>query len=426
VNTKANFPSRLARLIDFLTLERARVYALASLFLGCFIVFYAYARAPDEFSGGLDFPAFYNAGRILNEYPREGLYDRDLQHRLYLEIVPKAAPEGVNRYFGYAPFFALPFVPLAMLPFWWAFVCFTLTSLTLFTVGFFMVWKSAGLAKADRNSAFLIALSFLPFYAWCLLMGQTSAFGFFFFALGIYLSRTKPFASGLALALLTYKPPLLVLTVPMLFVLRRWRTLAGLASGSLALALLSFAIIGRSGLDNYLAMSKTFSQIKWQGQPTWLEVDAFSFLLPIVGPRVATGLLVAFALIVLAFLVKAWRVHPDAAYIHTITWTLVLNFYILLYDVTLIISAVVLSSAFLFKAQLPRSYRWLLLALFIVSWVEVDSARVLRFQPITLILIALGCYQLAASISLECTSNRADCSYDVFEGGNPAVKTDVC
>lgn len=387
--------SRLTRLIDLLTIERATAYAVASMIVGCFIIFYSFARAPQEISGGIDFAAFYNAGRILNEYPRGNLYNQELQHKLYLEVVPLAAPEGVNRYFAYTPFFALFFAPLALLPHSWAFVCWIVISLTLFTLGFRYAWDAASLPIAYRRAGLLIAFSFLPFYAWCLLMGQTSAFGFFFLALAIYLERKNPFASGCSFAMLLYKPPLLILLVPMLVVTRRWSTLAGFCLGAITLGLISLAVIGPSGVRSYLEMLKTFSQIKSTGQPTFLEVDAFSFFLRLVGKQIATLVAIAIALAVLPFLVAEWRRQPELAYGYTITWTLVLNFYALIYDSTLIILSVLLCVSLFWQSGLPRTLRWLLLFLFLVPWPEIDVTKKFHLQIMTVVLAAFGIYHLA-------------------------------
>ncbi|HEY8224549.1 MAG TPA: hypothetical protein VIG25_04670 [Pyrinomonadaceae bacterium] len=92
----------------------------------------------------------------------------------------------------------------------------------------------------------------------------------------------------------------------MLLFLRRWRTLVGLIAGSLVLGLISVGVVGRAGLGKYFGMVKGFARMKSQGQPTWLEVDMFSFLLPMVGSRMAVGVLLVMAAVVFAFLVKAW------------------------------------------------------------------------------------------------------------------------
>jgi hypothetical protein len=92
-----------SKLIDYFTIARARFYALATFLGGCGMIFSAFIAAPQEINLGLDFPAFYDAGRIVNEYPRGRLYDKDLQQRLYLEAAP-TAPPGKNLFFAYTPF----------------------------------------------------------------------------------------------------------------------------------------------------------------------------------------------------------------------------------------------------------------------------------------------------------------------------------
>ena len=382
---------RFVRLVDLLTLERATAYALVTMAIGCFVIFSEFYKAPQEISGSTDFPAFYNAGRILNEYPRGSLYDQKLQHQLYLEVAPQAADD---RFFAYTPFFALFFSPLALLPFSAAFVFWIVISLAFFTAGFWLAWSTTDLPIEYRARSFLIALSFLPFFAWCVLEGQSSAFGFFFLALAIYLDRKSPFASGYALAMLLYKPPLLILLVPMLIVTKRWRSLSGFAVGAFVLALISFALIGLSGLPAYLAMLKHFSLITAQ-TPNWREIDGLSFFLPFFRRPIACGLLLAMAAIALPFIFKAWSRNPETAWSHAITWTMVLNFYVLLYDSTLVILAVLISVSALRKT-LPIAYRWLLLVLFLAPWLQTDFAKSYGFRPMTIALIAFGCYQLWA------------------------------
>ncbi len=381
--------SRLANLIDLLTPQRAVVYAVSTMAIGCLVIFFDFARAPQEISGSVDFPAFYNAGRILNEYPRGSLYDRDLQHKLYLEIAPASSE---NRYFAYTPFFAILFIPLALLPHSIAFICWVVISLGLFAAGFWLTWSAADLPVRFRTRSFLIGLSFLPFFAWCVLAGQVSAFGFFWLAAAVYLDKKKPTASGFALAMLLYKPPLLILVVPMLVVTRRWRTLVGFTISSALLILISIAVIGLDGVWSYLEMLRTFSQTKAVGKATRLEIDLFSFFSSFVGGRLATYATLCFALVLAPLLLSAWRRMPETAWALAITWTLVLNFYMLIYDTTFIILSVLF---FISAFDLSRLLRWLLLALFLVPWPEIAIVRRFGLQVMTIVLAAFGVYQLA-------------------------------
>lgn len=383
----------LTKLIDYFTIERARFYALATFLGGCGMIFSAFIAAPQGINLGLDFPAFYDAGRIVNEYPRSSLYDKDLQQRLYLEAAP-TAPPGKNLFFAYTPFFALFFAPLAVLPHSIAFVCWILISIGLFIVGFCLAWSVAGLPNKHRKSALLIAISFVPFYAWCVLAGQTSAFGFFWLALAIYLDRKRPFASGLCLGFLLYKPPLLILLVPMLLITRRWRSLFGFCAAAVVLAVISLTVIGVSGVPSYLEMLRTFAQSKAAGNSTAHEIDLFSFFLPLVGRKISIWLVTGIALLLAPFLFSAWRRQPRTAWVHAITWTVILNFYVLIYDATFVVLSVVLFVS-LWPLGLPRALRWLLVMLFVIAWPEADLARISGLQPMTVVLVAFGVYQLA-------------------------------
>lgn len=383
----------MENLIDLLTLERARAYAIATMIVGCFLVFHNFASAPEEISGGIDFPAFYNAGRILNEYPRGDLYDQELQHRLYLEVAPSA---GDERLFAYTPFFALFFSPLALLPFFWALVCWMVISLILFTAGFWLAWSATDLPIEYRHSGFLIAVSFLPFFAWCVLAGQSSAFGFFSLALAIYLDRKNPFLSGWELALLLYKPPLLILLVPMLVVTKRWRTLAGFGATAAVLVLISIVVIGLSGIHSYVEMLRSFSHTKSAGV-TRVDIDLFSFFLLLFGPVAAKWFVAVIAVIVIPSLVVVWTKEPMYAWALAITWTLILNFYVLIYDSTLIILPVLLVASTLWRPGLPRAFRWLLLLLFLVAWPEAIVAQKFGFQLLTVVVVAFGIYQIVVS-----------------------------
>ena len=384
----------ISRLIDFLTLDRARVYAVLTALLGLTVAVALLIATPERIRNNVDFPAFYNAGRIVKDYAGGELYNSELQQTLYGEIAPVTAATK-SLFFVYSPFFALLFVPLAWLPYPLAFALWVLISAVLFTVGFRLVWTAAALPQEHFTNAFVIALSFLPFYSWCLLIGQTTAFGFFWLALAIYFDRqSRSVLSGLALAMLLYKPTLLLLIVPMLFVTRRWLSLMGFAAGALLLGTVSLAVIGFAGVPRYFHLLAFFSRAKASGlHPIIFDVDALSFFIPLFGQR-ASLIALGFAIVVAPFLVRAWQRDSWNSFAPTITWSLVLNLYVVIYDATLIILAVVLSAGKLGQDRLPRTFRWLMLALFLLPWVAKQSTVRFGLQPMTIALVAFGVYQL--------------------------------
>jgi hypothetical protein len=405
----------------FLSLDRARLYALLTLILGCYVSVSSIWAEPERLRIATDFPAFYNAGRILNEYPRGSLYNKDLQQQLYTELVSNVPP-NVNLFFAYTPFLALFFAPLALMSYVTAFVCWILISLVLFTTGFRFAWASASLPKKYRTTGFLIAVSFLPFYAWCLAAGQTSAFGFFWLALAIHLEgKGRLLASGLSLAMLLYKPPLVILFIPMIIITRRWQTLAGFCLGAGILVLVSLALIGLSGVPAYFEMLGHFSRLKASGTHwTWHEVDALSLFLLFTRQRaLAFVLLAILSCAVAPFLIFAWRERPDAAWAPTITWALILSPYVLMHDVTFVIwpALFMVGNTLRVSSEVGRPLRWILLALFLAPWAEIHTAQIFGFQPLTVALIAFGIYQLRTLLK---TSDRGERSVQngMYEGSS--------
>lgn len=366
--------------------------------LVCIFVVADFKNNSENLTANVDFPAFYNAGRILDSHSWSSLYDHDLQERLYIELVPNTPPGDARvLYFSYTPFFALLFAPLALLPYRLALLSWSIISLALFLIGFLRVWNTCDLQSQYKVSALLIALSFLPFYAWCLLVGQSSAFGFFALAIAISLDRKgKPLASGLALSLLLYKPPFLVLFLPMLLVTRRLRALAGFSLGAVVLGALSLLMIGSSGLPLYLRMLQSFSVLKLTGRRrTFHEIDLFSFFNSIFHDHVFVTIVltIAVTVFVLVFLVREWSRVPSRAWALAIPWTTILNLYFLIYDSTILILSVLLT----FEWQRnTRVLRWLVLGLFVAAL--FDLAR-LGFQPLTFAIAAFGGYQLWVSRS---------------------------
>lgn len=372
--------------------------------LVCIFVIGDFRRNPESFTASVDFPAFYNAGRILDSYPWSNLYNRELQERLYIELVPGTSPGDANvLFFSYSPFFALLFAPIALLPYRIALLCWSIISFIFFSVGFLRVWNTLGLPSKHKLSAFLIAVSFLPFFAWCLLVGQSSAFGFFALALAIALDREgRLFASGLALSLLTYKPPLLILFLPMLLITGRHKTFGGFCVGGAVLGSLSLAMIGPAGLPSYFEMLRNFSVLKITGRRrTFHEIDLFSFFNSAFHDHVwlTVSVTAVIGIVVFAFLAREWVRTPDRAWALAIPWTTILNLYFLIYDSTILILAVLLTVDWLSQSRLLR---WLIAALFVTAL--FDIAR-LGFQPITFAIAAFGYYQLGASKSLTAHSH---------------------
>jgi hypothetical protein len=357
---------------------------------------------------GADFGAFYVAGQIYNNHGSASIYDAELHRRVYKENFPDA-PAHEQLFYANAPFFVLPFIALSRLPYALAYLIWLVISAALYVTGFLILWRTLNLPRDIRPTALLVALSFWPFLVECLAGGQTSAFGFFVLALAIALETRSRFVSGVALALCAYKPTLLLLIVPMLFVTGRWLTIAGLAAGNVVLGLTSLAVVGVEGCVNFLKRLLSFTNATANtagGLKDWkyVDINAFMRLLMPHQTNLRWAIIAVIALLVIPFLVAKWwrlREEPQRRLVWalTITWTPVLTIYMGIYDSTILVLAGLLLTAELYSRgyrsdSWPFSYRCFLLLIYLSPWFTQSIALVTGLQIYTLAVAAFGVYQL--------------------------------
>jgi hypothetical protein len=409
-----------AAVIRLLPRYRVRFVCLAFLFMGLALlaVNFATARQGQTAFGpslGADYIGFYSAAALLNTAPPQQLYDRQLQDRIYHDILP--GDSGHLPYF-HPPFVALAFRPLARLPYAWSFAAWLVLGAGFYAAG--LVLALGSLAPADRPLAALLALSFEPFLMECWMGGQLSAFGFFCFALAAYcLERGRPLAAGAALGLCLYKPPLLLLFVPLLLVARWWRALAGLVLMGVVLAGLSVTAIGWQACLEYARLLMGFARVTGSTEaaviPTYKYVDLNSFLrLLSGGPSPVVWVLLPLMLAVpLGYLAAAWwrinrggAVYRRQVWAATLTWTLLANLYVGVYDSVLVVLAALGTAGVLsrpgkgFEPSRAPGFVLLLLLVYMGPVLSQYLALSVGLQLYSLILLAFACYQLALARAL--------------------------
>jgi hypothetical protein len=360
---------------------------------------------------GADFAGFYTAGTILNTYPADRLYDLELQDRLYHRLLP-AIPPGESLPFPQSPFVAVLFRLLARLPYAWAYAVWLVISGGVALAGLVLTVRTAGaIPSEDRTTAVLLALTFQPLLTECWLGGQTSAFGLFWVAVALRCERLdRPIAAGAALAMCLFKLTLLVWVVPMLVVSGRLRALAGFALAALGLAAFSLLTVGPAGCLSYADLLLGYARNVTGHAPvfrTFKFVDIRSFFTLLLGgpSLVAQAASLTTALIGLPFLVSCWwsarRPGVDRRILAlgaTLSWTAVFNLYTPVYDVALVLPGVILTADVLYRRAGSRSldprFRAILALLVLVPWVSQALALSIGFQPLTLVLLALGIDQI--------------------------------
>jgi hypothetical protein len=188
-----------------------------------------------------DFVYHYGAGKLLNQYPASQLYNFDLQSKIFNGIYP--SHEHAYGPSPYPPFVAEIFSLFARLSFEKAYFLWMGISLILYLAGIGAV-VAAFFPRQRLKGAliFCFALASRAFLMDTLFNGQLSSVAVFAAGLAVSLDRrSRPLSSGLALAILAYKPTLLVIILPMLLLTRRFRTLAGFVAGTAVLLLATTA-----------------------------------------------------------------------------------------------------------------------------------------------------------------------------------------
>ena len=353
--------------------------------------------------GGLerDFAYFYSVGYILNEHPPAQLYDYELQKRVLTQLQPiRTGMYGPN---PYPPFVALLFRPFARLPFENAYRVWAAVTLVLYLAGLSLL--ALRFCRSDRlkqSLLFAFALCFPPFSRGALRAGQLSGIAFFAMTLAICLDDSGyAYLSGLALSACAYKPTLLVLILPMLLVIRRYKTLVGFLTGVTSLAVFTTAIEGFVVWPGWIHTIVGFPGYRRPHPYLYVDLNTTASMIAHGASVVRIGIL-CLGLIMGISLLREWyafRVNASqrsAALLWgaTLTWTLVLNIYVPHYDsILVIISLVVMETAPRPARVMPR--RLAAILLLPVAFVTYSSAESTGIQLLTFSLVSIGLFDLA-------------------------------
>ena len=358
-----------------------------------------------------DFVYVYGVGQIAHRYSPARIYDTTLQRQVFVSIQPPRK----GSYYGpspYPPFVGMFFALFTYVSFETAYLLWSAISLVLYLTGMGLVATAVFPAERLKTSLILcLALAFYPFLFGTLLNGQLAAVAVCAAGLVIHEEQLGNFfRSGLALALLSYKPTLLLLLIPMLLLTRRFRTLFGFVTGAAALVVAATAFAGAQIWPIYARMLHEFGQAAGIGGAShlqlWKYLDLNSAFAAVRGGRsgIATALLITIISTgagVLAVLLwkSAARGRPAQwlAWAATLAWTLLLNVYVPVYDSLLVVIAVVLTLGALRDLGWSVASSWtvfLAILLFAVSWKTESFAEVHGVQLLTIALVVLGSLQL--------------------------------
>jgi alpha-1,2-mannosyltransferase len=353
---------------------------------------------------GTDYLQFYTAGLTLRLGQEGRLYDFAYQQDLQQQMIgiQESPPEANSAFYAFLtpPFFAMPFVPLSLLPYGLSYAVFCLLTL----VGVWLSLRCLGLDKPLKP--FLWALTFFPVFA-NLSFGQNGVLSLAILALVYALWRSdKRLAAGLALSLLSYKPQLVfgILILWLLEARREWRALGGFVLGMLTLAGLSMWLLPESSRD-YIQVARQVLPIisAWETFPLWHTVTLRGFwLLLLRWQPIAESLAGLLSLMGLGIFFIYWRavrkmehapMHQDNAFQHADRFSFIyagavclsawLAPHALIYD-----WAILIIPAVLFWQMLPDQ-RDMLRALYALVWVAGFVSGPLVIAQLALLPVAL-------------------------------------
>lgn len=202
--------------------------------------------------GRFDFIVLYTGGDIVKQGQAKHLYDYDTQRQVQRNLTGRLTPLPFN----HTPYEALLFVPLAWVPYLWAYRIWALFNIALVALSAYLLRDDLGNVRSLTLRLVFVLSVIAPMFL-AIVHGQDSILMLFFFAAAIAsLKRDRETRAGCFLALALLKCQFVLPFVPVFFVKRRWRMASAFLAVSLFLVLVSFGVIGWSGLVDWTRLTR--------------------------------------------------------------------------------------------------------------------------------------------------------------------------
>ena len=198
-----------------------------------------------------DFLQFPISARLIASGHADQLYDDQVLAREIRAVVGRDT--GVYLQYFYGPQVALPFIPLASLPFLMQAAIWVALSLLMYFGCIYLIWKRCAALRPYRALVALCALAYPPLFHF-FVRGQLSALLLVCFTAAYlaFFSR-RDFLAGLALGFLAFKPQFLVAIPLILLLAKAWKVFAGVVISAAAQLALTSVYFGHSVMQAYSA-----------------------------------------------------------------------------------------------------------------------------------------------------------------------------
>ena len=200
--------------------------------------------------------------------------------------------------FHYPPIYLLIIIPLALVPYAWSLLAWTLTTFAAYLA---TMWK----IDPERDSLWL-AIAF-PGALVNLTNGQNGFLTLGLLGGGLLTLDRRPILAGVMFGLMSYKPQYGILIPIFLLATRRWRTIASASVTVVILAALSFAIFGAQTWQAFFS-SITFTRhvVLEQGGSGFEKLQSAFAAARLWGFSVATAYAVQAAVALIAASIVIW------------------------------------------------------------------------------------------------------------------------
>jgi Glycosyltransferase family 87 len=351
---------------------------------------------------GADFLQFYTYGALVGSGHTERLYDAAAHAQVARDRVAPGL-ELSNFRPNYPPVIAWLASPLARLPFLPALAIFSAASAATYLAALGLLWRHTLRGKLTAFIVVVCALAWPTMFA-VVRYGQLSALSLAIVVAAVVLhKRSQPFASGLTLGLLAYKPHLLVVPLAVFAVTRQWRLLVGVSVTVGLEWIVDLMLVGPAVLRQYVGVLLDIAKHPELVQffPTESHsVRGFVMLLVPV-PPVATVAGWLSLVVCTALAAHVWRVVQDwrPRWAALIVATLLASPHLLTYDLLVLAVPLVLILDWWLELTggVPRGeWRWALFLLYFGAWPGTFIARLYHVQISTVGMVLLLCLLVRA------------------------------
>ncbi len=307
-------------------------------------LFFAYLDQSEFFYGrlsrgqmfGRDFASFWTASQLALADRIGEIFDAEAFHLALAEITGR--PAITLSPFPYPPHALVFFLPLAFLPYVWAFATWM--------IGLWVLYALVA-ARGDTKTYCALALLIAPSTVLTVTMGQNGFLSAILFVGGMNLLWRAPIWAGILFGLLTFKPQLGLLIPVALLAGCHWRAVASASATAVVLLGGSLIVLGAETWELYLSTTVPFQRFimeQWTGALTQMVPSPFMAArlldlgVPLGYAVQALSLLAAAAGVAWAF---RGRVEPELQTATLLVATFLATPYIFNYDMTLLSVAII-------------------------------------------------------------------------------------